>query len=70
MMETSIPAVAAASGEPLAEPLAQAAPPGLELLLPMREVIRITSLSKATIVRQVNLVRFPKPVELSPGRVA
>ncbi|MBS0240289.1 MAG: AlpA family phage regulatory protein [Proteobacteria bacterium] len=39
-------------------------------LLATREVVKITTLSKATIHRRINAGSFPKPIELSPGRVA
>jgi prophage regulatory protein len=43
----------------------------IERLLPMRDVVRLTSLSKATINRECRARRFPAPVRLTPGgRVA
>lgn len=39
-------------------------------LLPLHEVIRATSLSKATIYRLLQKSAFPAPLRLSPRRVA
>ncbi len=44
--------------------------PALERLLPMREVSRVTSLSKATILREIARQKFPRAIELTRGRVA
>ena len=39
-------------------------------MMPMREVVLITSLSKATIYRQVATGQFPAPARIGKGRVA
>jgi prophage regulatory protein len=38
-------------------------------MLKMREVVRMTGLSKSTIKRMFNNGRFPKPLHLSPRRI-
>lgn len=43
---------------------------GLEPLFPIAKVVAITSLSKQTIYREIARRRFPKPIELTEGRVA
>ena len=47
------------------------APPAADAMLKMRDVVRITGLSKSTIKRWVNDAAgdFPKPVKLSPRRI-
>lgn len=42
----------------------------IDTLLTIREVGRITTLSRATVYRYVAAGRFPKPVQLGPSRVA
>lgn len=44
--------------------------PALEPLFPIAKVVAITSLSKHTIYREIAGGRFPRPIELTRGRVA
>ncbi|WP_082481234.1 helix-turn-helix transcriptional regulator [Pseudomonas sp. Leaf127] len=41
----------------------------LDRYLKEAEVLQVTSLSHATIWREVKAKRFPKPIRISPGRV-
>lgn len=40
------------------------------MLLSVRDVQRLTTLSRATVYRYVAAGQFPKPVQLGPSRVA
>ncbi|MBW8191438.1 AlpA family transcriptional regulator [Neiella marina] len=42
----------------------------LKRLLTLREVMELTTLSRATIYRKMELGTFPKPVQISKRRVA
>ena len=44
--------------------------PAGTMLLPMAKVAEHTSLSRSTIYRLMHSGEFPKPVQVSPGRVA
>jgi prophage regulatory protein len=63
-------------GEPLcgpgrpSEPKAESEPePADDTMLDIKEVARITGLSKSTVNRMVDDGRFPRPVKLSPRRI-
>jgi prophage regulatory protein len=80
MTLTSPAALLASQGErsnppappPAPEPGAQDAPRPhmLEPLLPIGQVVELTSLSKTTVYRMVDEGRFPAPLKIGKARVA
>lgn len=45
-------------------------PPELDRFLSLHEVMRLTTLAKATIYRRISLGAFPRPIPLSRTKVA